>query len=452
MSVPHGFAMPESLEYREFVIATYLYRTSAGVDINRAASDLAEMQSTGTWVALERETEAIRERHGARVVAIWEVPEADDGAPPDRDLREWVVQIAYPNHNIGAQIPLLLATVYGECASAGEIKLIDLHLPEAFVAAFKGPKFGLDGIRQLVGATDRPLLVTMLKPALGLTPRESAEVFYQAAIGGSDAVKDDELLVSNPSSHFLDRVREHERAAQDAFDATGHRTLYFVNITDRPDRLVQNAYRAIEAGASALMVDYLTVGISALSMLADDPAIAVPILGHLAFAGAMSAAPRNGVGPHLVLGKLPRLAGADTVVYPSPYGTLRFSRSEHLRLARTMTDPFHEIRPMLPTPGGGLHAGIVPRLSSDLGIDYAVGAGGAVHGHPMGAAAGAKAIRQAIDATVRGLSLDDVRGDHPELAAALDIWPEVPIDTDGDRAAESDERVFARQPAPIEER
>lgn len=455
MGDPSTFALPESVDQGRFVVATYLYRTAPGVDIHRAAADLAEMQSTGTWVALAGETQAIRERHGARVVAVWEVPEpeADGRIERDgRDVREWVVQIAYPSHNIGTQIPLLLATVYGECASLGDIKLIDLHLPEAFVAAFKGPKFGLDGIRQLVGATDRPLLVTMLKPALGLTPKESAEVFFQAAIGGSDAVKDDELLVSHPWSHFLDRVREHERAAQAAFDETGHRTLYFVNITDRPDRLVQNAYRAIEAGASALMVDYLTVGISALSMLADDPAIAVPILGHLAFAGAMSASPRNGVGSHLVLGKLPRLAGADTVVYPSPYGTLRFSRSEHLRLARTMTDSFHDVRPMLPTPGGGLHAGMVPRLSADLGTDYAVGAGGAVHGHPMGAAAGARAIRQAIDATVRGETLADARADHPELAAALDTWPEEPGGPDADRAVATDERALTNRPAPLEER
>ena len=417
-------ALPEGLDPDEFVVATYLYRIAAGGDIHAAASAVAEMQSTGTWVALERETSAIRERHAARVIAIWEVPDPDDGVPPDRGMTEWIIQIAYPSHNIGTQIPLLLATVYGECASAGEIKLIDLHLPEEFVTAFKGPKFGLDGIRRLVGATDRPLLITMMKPAIGLTPKESADVFHEVALGGSDAVKDDELLVSHPWSHFLDRVREHERAAQAAFDETGHRTLYFVNITDRPDRLVQNAYRAIEAGASGLMVDYLTVGISALSMLADDPAIAVPILGHLAFAGAMSASPRNGVSSHLVLGKLPRLAGADTVVYPSPYGTLRFSRSEHLRLAQTMTDAFHEIRPILPTPGGGLHAGMAPRLLEDLGIDYAIGAGGAVHGHPLGAAAGARAIRQAIDATIRGVSLDDAAAAHPELAAALAMWPE----------------------------
>jgi 2,3-diketo-5-methylthiopentyl-1-phosphate enolase len=429
MTDPTGFAMPESIDQREFVIATYLYRTEPGVDIHEAARALAEMQSTGTWVTLERETRTIQERHSARVVAIWEVPDHETELPSGHGSRQWVLQIAYPSHNIGGQIPLLLATVYGECASAGEIKLLDLHLPEAFVGAFKGPKFGLDGIRELVGAPDRPLLITMLKPAIGLTPKESAEVFYQAAIGGSDGVKDDELLVSQPWSHFLDRVREHERAAHAAFEETGQRTLYFVNITDRPDRLVQNAYRAIEAGASALMVDFVTVGTSALAMLADDPAIAVPIMGHLAFGGAIYASPRTGVSSHLVLGKLPRLAGADIIVYPSPYGTLSYSRSKHLRLAQTMTDPFYAIRRTAPAPGGGLHAGMVPRLFDDLGIDFALGAGGAVHGHRQGAAAGARAIRQALEAAARGESLAEARGANPELAAALDQWP--PAETPG---------------------
>ena len=417
-----GFAMPESLDQGEFVIATYAYRTPPGVDIHAAADALAEMQSTGTWVVLERETAALRERHAARVIAIWEVPDQEI-VDPVAGHRDWVVRLAFPLHNLASQIPLLLATVYGECASSGEIRLLDLDLPGAFTRAFKGPKFGLDGIRKLVGAEGRPLLIVMLKPAIGLTPGESAEVFHQVALGGADAVKDDELLVSHPWSHFLDRIREHERAAQAAFEETGHRTLYFVNITDRPDHLVQNAHRAVEAGASALMVDYLTVGISALSMLADDPAIAVPVMGHLAFSGALYAAPRTGVSSHLVLGRLPRLAGADVVVYPSPYGTLRFTRSMHIRLAQAMTEPFHGIRPILPAPGGGLHAGMTRRLFDDLGTDFAIGAGGAVHGHPMGATAGARAFRQAIDAVVRGEPLSDARAAHPELAAALDRWP-----------------------------
>jgi 2,3-diketo-5-methylthiopentyl-1-phosphate enolase len=424
MSDQVDFVMPESIDSGDFIVATYLMGTDARVDIHRAALALAELQSTGTWVALDRETPAIRERHAGRVIAIWEVPDHESGVPADQGGRDWVIQIAYPAHNVGDQIPLLLATVYGECASSGTLKLLDLHLPESFVRAFAGPKYGLERIRELVGAPDRPLLVVMMKPALGLTPKESADVFYQAALGGADIVKDDELLVSHPWSHFLDRVREHEHAARAAHEETGHRTLYFVNITDRPDRLVANAHRAVEAGASGLMVDHLTVGISALAMLADDPAIEVPIMGHLAFAGAMYASPRTGISSHLVLGKLPRLAGADLVVYPSPYGSLQFARSKHIRLAHSMTVPFHGIRRTVPTPGGGLHAGMAALLLEDLGIDHALGAGGAVHGHPMGVAAGVRALRQAIDAAVRGEPLAVAAAAHPELALALETWPE----------------------------
>ena len=423
MSDQVDFVMPESIDHGEFVVATYLVRTDARDDIHKSARDLAELQSTGTWVALARETPVIRERHAGRVIAMWEVPDHESPVAADGDPRDWVIQIAYPAHNVGDQIPLLLATAFGECASSGTLKLLDLHLPESFVRAFKGPKYGLERIRELVGAPDRPLLVVMMKPALGLTPAESADVFRQAALGGADIVKDDELLVSHPWSHFLDRVREHEQAARVAFDETGHRTLYFVNITDRPDRLVANAHRAVEAGASGLMVDHLTVGVSALAMLADDPAIDVPIMGHLAFAGAMYASPWTGISSHLVLGKLPRLAGADLVVYPSPYGSLQYSRSKHLRLAHSMTAPFHHVRRTVPTPGGGLHAGMAALLLDDLGIDHALGAGGAVHGHPMGVTAGVRALRQAMDAALRGEPLADAAAAHPELAVAVETWP-----------------------------
>lgn len=428
MRDPLGFAMPEGVDPGRHVLATYLLRTGAHVDIYRMAGELAELQSTGTWVSLERETPELRHRHAGRVTAIWEVPDQETESPGDAvdgrdERRAWVIQIAYPAHNIGNQIPLLLATVYGECASSGEIRLLDLQLPASFVEAFPGPRFGLQGIRGLVGASDRPLLVAMLKPAIGLTPPESAEVFRQCALGGVDAVKDDELLVSHPWSGFLDRVREHERASRQVFEETGHRTLYFVNVTDRPDRLVDNARRAVDAGASGLMVDQVTVGVASLAMLAEDESLPVPILGHLAFAGAIYAAPWTGVSSHLILGKLPRLAGADLVVYPSPYGSLKYTRFKHLRLAQALTDPFHGLLPSVPTPGGGLHAGLVPMLVADLGLDFAIGAGGAIHAHPGGAAAGARAIRQAIDAVVGGVSLEAAAGEHPELAAALLTWP-----------------------------
>jgi 2,3-diketo-5-methylthiopentyl-1-phosphate enolase len=427
-----GFVLPESVAASDMVVATYLHRAPADIDIDERVRFIAEMQSTGTWTELALETDSIRERHGARIISLSEVPDDEAAVPGPARMRSWVFQIAYPSHNIDGQIPLLLATVFGECASIGDLRLLDIQLPETFVAGFKGPKFGIDGIRDLVGVVDRPLLFGLIKPSIGLSPAESAEIFRQAALGGADAVKDDEKVVSHPWSSFVDRVRLHERAAQEAFEETGHRTLYFVNITDRPDRLVQNAYRAIEAGASALLVDHVTVGTSALSMLADDPAIAVPIMGHLAFSGAMTASPWTGVSSHLVLGKLPRLAGADVVVYPSPYGSLAFGRSTHLRVARSLTEPLFGLRRTLPAPGAGLHAGMIPRLVADLGNDWALPAGGAIHGHPDGAAAGARALLRALEASARGEPLSVTRMTSPELDVALERWPEIgPAEPEG---------------------
>ena len=414
----------EGTDPAEFVLAAYQYRAGDRTDIERVARSLAELQSSGAWVDLAGETNLIRQRHAGRVLRTTEIPDDELDATPGEGARVWRIEIAYPTHNMGDQIPLLLATVYGECASWPDLKLIDLQLPEAFVSAFRGPALGLAGIRELVDARDRPLLVTIMKPAIGLTPSESAAVFYQAAIGGSDAVKDDEKVVSQPWSTFLDRVRQHGRAATAAFEETGHRTLYFVNITDRPDRLLANAHAAIEAGASALLVNAWPVGVASLSMLADDPTIDVPIMAHLAFAGAVSGSPWSGIGPHLALGTLPRLAGADAAVYPSHLGTLPFSRDDALRVSGALTDPWFATRAALPLAGGGLHAGMVPRLVADLGIDWGLAAGGGVHGHPMGTAAGARSIRQAFDAALRGESLTESRKANPELAAALEKWPE----------------------------
>jgi 2,3-diketo-5-methylthiopentyl-1-phosphate enolase len=423
-----AFRIPEGIDIGQHIVATYLYQTPARADIRKLAVALSEEQSSGTWVPLEGETSEVRERHVGKIVALWEVPDYEVGVgdgPAEADkvtARTWVLQIAYPVHNIGPQIPLMLTAVHGNIASAGRLKLLDLQFPQSYTSAFKGPKFGIEGMRELLEVPDRPLLVVMVKPSIGLTPEQSAEAFYQAAIGGADGVKDDELVVSHPWSHFLDRVRAHQAAAKRAFEETGHKTLYFVNITDRPDRLVENARRALDAGASALMVNYLVVGISALSMLADDPSINVPVLAHLDYSCAMYAAPWSGVSSHLVLGKLPRLAGADLVVYPSPYGKFPFLASKHLRIAEALTDRFHGIKRIWPMPGGGVHPGMLPLLFGDLGNDFIVGTGGAVFGHPAGPAAGARALREAIDLVMAGASLQKDGSEFPELRSSLDLW------------------------------
>ncbi len=419
---PIAFRLPEALEDGDYVIATYIYQTNVNVDIHKLAYALSEEQSSGTWVNLPLETEEVLQRHIGRVISIWEIPDYETQIPKEVTERAWVIQIGYPVHNFGAQIPLMLTTVHGNIAAAGRLKLLDLNFPKAYVEQFKGPKFGIEGVRKLLGVYDRPLLHNMIKPSIGLTPEQSAEIFYQAAMGGVDAIKDDELVQSHPWSNYLDRVRLHTLAAQRAYEKTGEKTLYFVNVTDRPDRMLEKARRALEAGATGLMVNYNTVGISALSMLADDPEITVPILGHLDFSGAMYGSPWVGLSSHLVLGKLARLAGADIVVYPSSYGKFPLLDSKHLRIVTALTDRFYQIKRSWPMPGGGVHPGMIQLLYNDMKNDFMVGAGGAVHGHPMGPKAGARALREAIDAAVAGIPVEGAAEEYPELEVALKAW------------------------------
>jgi 2,3-diketo-5-methylthiopentyl-1-phosphate enolase len=249
-----------------------------------------------------------------------------------------------------------------------------------------------------------------------------AKLFYEAAAGGVDIVKDDELLADAPFSHIEERTKEFMAAEKRAYQEKGERTLYAVNITDRVDKIKENAQKAISAGANCLMLNYLTVGIDALRMLAEEKSIQVPILAHLDFAGTMYESHNSGISSHLVLGKFPRLAGADMVVYPCPYAKFLFMREKHLRIALALKTQFYHLKPTFPMPSGGVYPGILPILMQDIGRDWIVGAGGAVHGHPMGATAGAKALRQAIDALMEKVPLEEAQKEHKELKAAIDAW------------------------------
>ena len=416
------YNMTESIEPEEHVIATYLVEKEPDVDILAYAFAIAIEQTTGTWVPVPEETPEVRQKHAGKVMGIYEIPHHEFELPAGLQSRSFVINIAFPWVNFGAQIPMLLSTVIGNISMMGRLKLIDLHFPQSFVREFKGPKFGIAGIRKLLDIPERPLLNNMIKPCTGFPPEVGAKLFYEVATGGVDIIKDDELLADPTFNPLEKRVRMYMDAERRAYEETGERTLYTANITDRVDKVLDNAKRAIDAGANALMLNYLTTSISMLRTLAEDPDINVPILAHLDFAGVLYESPFSGVSSHLVLGKLPRLAGADMLVYPSPYAKFSFLRNRHLQVAQMLRAPFYNLPAIFPMPGGGVHQGTVPLLVKELGTDFIVGAGGAIHGHPMGPRAGGIAFRQAIDAVMAGIPLEKTAREHPELQAALKAW------------------------------
>ncbi|MET3292686.1 UNVERIFIED_CONTAM: ribulose 1,5-bisphosphate carboxylase large subunit-like protein [Brevibacillus sp. OAP136] len=132
--------------------------------------------------------------------------------------------------------------------------------------------------------------------------------------------------------------------------------------------------------------------------------------------------PDYGIATPLLLGKLMRLAGADLVLFPSPYGNVALDKTEALQLSQNLLDPSVTLKRPFPVPSAGIHPGLVPQLFADFGVDQVVNAGGGIHGHPGGATAGAKAFVDAIAASVEGRTLAEAAQNSEELSLALAKW------------------------------
>ena len=277
---------PEGLEKERFIIATYYCAAKRSTNMLKFAAALAVEQTCGTWIKVPGETPEVRELTMGRVVGVYEAPSYQGTMPNDVNERHFIIRIAYPWKNFGPQFSMMLSTVIGNISSSGKVKLLDLEFPQEFLKFFPGPKFGIQGIRDIIGVHDRPLLNNMIKPCTGLSPEKTAELAYQAAVGGVDIIKDDELVANPPHCPLIERVKAVMPAIQNADRIKGEKTLFAFNITDRADRIKENALKALEAGANCLMLNYATVGLDAARMITEDPEIDVPILGHSDYVGA----------------------------------------------------------------------------------------------------------------------------------------------------------------------
>ncbi len=415
-------SLPDGVDYDDYVIGTYLVSYSAALPIPIIAPMLAVEQSTGTWVPVPGETVDVRCQHIAKVIGVYEVPDYEFAVPPNLQTRQWFVQVAYPEVNIGEQIPMLLTTVVGNISMGGDIKLVDVRFPKKYVKGFKGPKFGIEGIRKILGVKKRPLLNNMIKPCTGYRLKVGAELFRKAALGGCDIIKDDELIADASFNSVLGRVKRYMQIEKQVYEEKGEHTLYTVNVTDKIPKVFENARRAVELGCNALMINYLAVGFPVMQALTEDPTINVPILAHMDVAGALYMSPWHGLSSHLVLGKLPRLAGADIVVIPAPYGKAPVLDYKFRNVARNLAFPLYHLKPTFPMASGGITPSMVPTVMAALGNDIVIGSGGGIHAHPKGPVAGGKAFRQAIDATMKGIPLSEYAKDHQELAISLKEW------------------------------
>ncbi|MFH1789121.1 MAG: type III ribulose-bisphosphate carboxylase [Candidatus Altiarchaeota archaeon] len=393
-----------------------------GKKLSWSATNVAGESSVGTWTDVKTAEHAL----SGLAPHVYSINE-----------KENKIKIAYPQELFEkGNIPCILSSVAGNIygmKAVANLRLLDIQFPKEIVESFKGPRFGIDGVRKIMGVKDRPLVGTIVKPKLGLPYREHAKVAYDAWAGGCDIVKDDENLTSQKFNPFKERVKETLAKRDKAEAETGETKVYMPNVTAETKQMLERAHFVKDSGGRYIMVDIVTCGFSSLQTLADED-LGLVIHAHRAMHAALTRNHRHGLSM-LVLAKLMRLIGMDQLhVGTFDVGKMEGCLGEISQIAEAITkDEVDEtnmrlpqkwsgLKPIFPVASGGLHPGHIPELMERAGSDIIIQLGGGIHGHPEGTKMGATAARQAVDATLGGISLQEYAETHAELAGALGKW------------------------------
>ena len=278
------------------------------------------------------------------------------------------VEVAHPLATTALDPAQLLNVVFGNCSLQPDVMLTDVELPDEVSTWLPGPRLGIPGLRRLTGVATRPLLATALKP-MGLDPQQLAGLCRTFARAGIDLVKDDHGLADHAFCPFEARVEACLGAVEETAAETGHRALYVPNLMGTPDRVQRQLEFARAAGAQAVMLSPMIVGLPLLHQLAGE-ADGLPIFAHPALGGVLRA------GEPVLFGKLFRWFGADAVIFPHAGGRFSYSEATCRRLAAALRNPGPFARPAFPVPAGGIQADRVTELLGFYGPDCILLIGG----------------------------------------------------------------------------
>lgn len=408
------------------ILATYDIETSVG--LAHAAAVLAGEQSTGTFIKLPAETEALRQKSAARVESVTQTGCASEPSLPCRHSGEYyergLVTVSWPPGNFGTSLPTLLSTLAGnlfELAELSAIRLIDIDLPADFAKHHPGPQFGVAGTRKVSGCDQGPLIGTIIKPSIGLDPAATAALVKTLVESGIDFIKDDELQANGPDCPFKERLESVMRVINDHAQKTGKQVLYAINITDEIDQMWRNLDAMQAVGAHCAMVCMQSIGVPGLRAVRNHSS--VMLHGHRAGWGLLSRSPNIGIGFN-VMQKLWRLAGADHLHVNGLANKFTDSDEVVAQAARSVQTPIctgsgpdHKAMPVYSSGQTIWH--IAPSRRVLGNDDFILCAGGGIMGHPDGAAHGVLALRAAAEAARLNVPLEEFAETNSPLASAI---------------------------------
>ncbi len=412
------------LNYRpskDDLVCLFRVEPAKGFSMKEAAGRVASESSAGTWTTLYKLPKRVK-----KIMAI------------AFDIKGNYVKVAYPLELWDkGNAPQLLSGIAGNIfgmKALNNLRLLDVSLPKTYLKNFKGPRYGLKGVRSILKVKKRPLTGAVPKPKIGYSAEEHAKIVFETWMGGFDLGKDDENLVSTSFNKFENRVRLMSKLRDKAEKLTGARKSALLNITGETGEMIKKAKMLHDYGWEFAMIDIVTTGTAAVQTLRDvcgDYGLAIH--AHRAMHATFDRNPRHGLSMYF-LGKIMRMIGVDQIHVGAVVGKLvgtkeevsgisNMLRSMHSKPTKeTLEQKWFKIKPMLPVSSGGIHPGLIPEIMNILGNDFVLLVSGGIHGHPNGTREGAKAAMQAIEATMEGVSLSEYSRSHKALKAALGKW------------------------------
>ncbi|MGC9309458.1 MAG: type III ribulose-bisphosphate carboxylase [Candidatus Nanoarchaeia archaeon] len=392
--------------------------SSKKMGVKEAANKVALESSIGTWTDVH--SKQYVNKLGAKVFSI----------SGNR------VKIAYPQElfergNITNILSSIAGNIFG--MKGMQLRLEDVDFPKALIKSFPGPRYGINGVRKILKIKNRPLIGTIIKPKLGLKTKDHANVALEAWQGGCDIVKDDENLSSQTFNPFEKRVAK-TLEMRDRAEEQGEKKIYLANVTAESGEMVKRADIVKQQGGRYVMLDILTAGFASLQTLRRNTTLGIH--AHRAMHGAFTENPKHGISM-MSIADFARLAGVDTLHIGTGIGKMKGKAEEiedireeiEMQIVKKnknrLAENWGKIKPVMAVCSGGLHPGHIPFLIKHYGKDIVIQAGGGIHGHPAGTCAGSRAMRQAVDACLSGISLKEYAKTHNELSSALDKWKDL---------------------------
>lgn len=370
----------DKINENKYITAEYFLE--AKTNLRKAAWDLAIGQSVGNPnVRNSWESDELFENHSCFV-------QGDESQL--RLKRSGIVKIGFPIVNTDWKedgISHLLCQLMGGQMDIEEVlkcHLLKVTFPESVRSYFKGPKYGIRGIREFTGAFDKPLFGGIVKPKIGVSPEILLEMVKEMVEGGVNFIKEDEIM-SNPACCPIEK-----RVPLIMDYLKDKNVIYSVCINSDSPYALERAKRVAELGGNSIHINFWS-GLGVYKSIRD---LDLPLFIHFQKSGDKILTNKNH-DYHISWNVICDLAGMMGVdfIHAGMWGGYLSDNEDELSKTLSVLHS-HDVMPALSC---GMHPGLVQAINKRFGTDYMANVGGAIHGHPGGSLGGAKAMRQSID-------------------------------------------------------